>query len=359
MADLPIVTNKFGMFRQDAWAEFLEEKKQSLDATKEQRKLDSFTNEQRVRAVFDGLSRNTNLRSDATDFVARQLLHVMTQVRNVIYPGDILEQAFPINREGGPGAAQIAYQMLDLTGEFKLLASTGTDLPEVGTNLSETPQKVGVYGAYFGWTQQELEQAGFGRINLSARKQMAVGLAAQKTKNTIAWNGDPNGASINGLFGSALNPVSIGGTWASATADAILADVLEIANEPKKDTEDFEADTLVMDTTSFSYMNKPRASTADTSIGRYVLNNTSIKQILTTSYLNSVTSATNSLTTNRVILAYPKNPMVLEFMLPRDVQQLPVQQMMLNYMVPVVFNTAGTFVYYGGTSGPVAFAVPS
>jgi hypothetical protein len=357
MAELPIIVNQYGMFRADAWADM--QKAAEQKAAQRADALDGFTKEQRVRAVFDGLSRNTRLDATQTDFVARQLLHVMAQVKNVIYPGDILEQAFPINQEGGPGAAQIAYQMLDLTGEFKLVASTGTDLPEVGSNIQEYPKKVGVYGATFGWTQQELEQAGFARLNLSARKQMAVGLAAKKTKNNIAWTGDPNGADINGLFDATLNPVTIAGTWASATADAILADMLEIINEPKKDTEDFEADTVVMDTTSYSYMNKPRATTADTSIGRYILNNTSVKAILTTSYLNSVTSSTNSLTSNRVILAYPKSPMVLEFMLPRDVQQLPVQQHLLEYVVPVLFNTAGTFVYYQGTGGPIAFAVPS
>lgn len=358
MAELPIETNQYGMFRADHWDHLQKEKAKYLELTKEQRRLDSFSNEQRVAAFVESARRNTRLDATETDFVARQLLYVMTQVKNTIYPGDILEQAFPINREGGPGAAQMAYQMLDMTGQFKLLASTGTDLPEVGSSLQEYPKKVGVYGAYYGWTQQELEQAGFGRVNLSARKQMAVGLTAQKTKNAIAWTGDPNGASINGLFSETLNPVTIAGSWGS-DANVILTDLLEIINEPKKDTQDFEADTLVMDTTSYSHMNRPRGTATDTSIGRYILNNTSIKQILVTSYLDSVTSAGNSLTSNRVILAYPKNPMVLEFVLPRDVQQMPVQQHLLNYVVPVLFNTAGTFVYYSGTSGPIAFAVPS
>ena len=113
-----------------------------------------------------------------------------------------------------------------------------------------------------------------------------------------------------------------------------------------------------MDMTSFSHMNRPRTNT-DTSIARYILNNTSVKAILKTSYLNSVTSSLNSLTTNRVILAYPKNPEILEFMLPRDVQFFPVQQQGLHYLVPVLMDIAGTFVYKSGTGGPIAFAVPS
>lgn len=345
MADLPIVTNEFGMFRADHWQHLVNEEKQRKEMNKGGRRLDSFTNEQRVKAFLRAAAENTRLDATQTDFVARQLLHVMAQVKQVVYPGDILQQAVPINMEGGPGAAQIAYQQLDMTGQFKLIASLGTDLPEVGSNIQEYPKKVGVYGAYFGWTHQELEQAGFARVNLSARKQMAVGLTAQQTKNNIFWNGDPNGAGINGLFDETLNSVTIAGTWSSATGDAILADALETINEVKKDTTEFQADTLVLDSDSYQYMNKPRNTNSDTSVGRYILNNTSVKQILTTNYLDSVTSVPNSLSSSKVMLAYPKSPMVMEFMLPRDVTQLPIQNQLLNYIVPVLFNTAGTFVY--------------
>lgn len=353
-----LVINDYGMFRADAWDELKKEREKRIAERKKQASFDAYTKKQMVAEFMHKQRMIGKMDSSQTDFVARQLLYVMQQIKVAVYPGDILEQAFPVNTMGGAGVNSIAYQELDFTGEFRLLAGSATDLPEIASNLSETPKKVGFYGAYIGWSLQELEHAAYARVNLQSRKQMAAGMAAKKTKNSIAWTGDPNGGGINGLFSYALNNASLTGSWSSASD--CLTDILKLIDTPVADTEDFEADTLVLDSAfTYPYMNKPRSANVDTSVGRYILENTSVRSILKTSYLNSVTSATNSLSASKVCLAYPRNPMIVEFMLPRDVQQLPIQQHMLNYVVPIVMNTAGTFLYKGGANGPVAYGVPS
>jgi hypothetical protein len=351
-----IIVNDYGMFRADAWDELKKERERVIERRKQMKRVDSYTNRQRVFDFVHYQQNKGRLDASQTEIVARQLLYTMQQLKEISYPGDILEQAFPINTEAGPGVDSIAYQELDFNGEFRLLASAGTDLPEIGSSLSETPKKVGVYGAYIGWSLEDLERAGFSGTPIQQRKQRAAVLAAQKIKNTIAWNGDPQGAPIDGLFSYALNDASLSGSWSNA--DDALTDMLKLIDTPEKDTEDFPGDTLVSDTTSFTFMNKPRSANVDTSVGRYILQNTGIRSILKTSRLNSVTSAVNSLSNNRVILCYPRNSMVLEFMLPRDLQMLPMQQHMLQYVVPMVMNCAGVFLYKGGANGPVAFGTP-
>jgi hypothetical protein len=363
--NIPVVVNERGIFRADYWQELQDEKKQYLERTKEQRKMDAFSNEQMTKRIDRELSIDTKLDSTQTNFVSRSLIYTLQQMKMINHreKADILEQAFLVNREGGAGVRSINYQEIDLSGEFKLLAGSGTDLNEVGSTLSETPHKVYVYAAGMGWTQEDLENAAYASRNgqptdLGSRKRMATMRAATKLKNQIAFGDDNSTHGAPGLFNKALNVVSIGGSWGSATAEAILADCLELVNEPEKDTEDFSSEILMLDTTSHTFMNKPRTN-SDTSIAQYLLNNTTVRAILKTSYLDSITSATNSFSANRIAVAMPRSAEIAEFMLPRDVQFFPVQVKGVHYFVPVLMNTAGLFVYKYGTSGPIAAAVMS
>lgn len=358
--DIPVVVNERGIFRADYWEELKQEKKQYLENTKEQRKADAFSNEQMVARLKRELPIDTKMDSTQTNMVARSLIYTLSQLKQIAHRerADILEQVFIVNREGGPGLSSINYEEIDFSGEFKLLAGSGTDIKEVGSTLTETPNKVWTFAAGMGWTQKDLERAAValrnGRpLDLGSRKRMAVMRAATKTKNKIAWNADGTQSPAPGLFDYALNPVSIAGTWGSATSDAILMDSLEIIQEPEKDTEDFVTDVWVLDTTSHTFMTKPYR---DNSIAQYLLNNTTCRAILKTSYLDSVTSSTNSLSTNRVSVALPRNPEVAEFMMPRDVQFFPVQVQGVHYFVPVLMDIAGLFAYKYGTGGPIAFA---
>lgn len=363
--DIPVVVNSRGIFRADYWQELQDEKKQYLERTKEQRKADAYSNAQMTARIDRELSIDTKLDSTQTNFVSRSLIYTLQQIKETSHreKSDILEQAFVINREGGAGVRSINYQEIDLSGEFKLLAGSGTDLNEVGSTLTETPQKVYVYAAGMGWTQEDLEAAAYSSrtgnpVDLGARKRMATMRAATKLKNQIAFGDDNSAHGAPGLFNKALNIVSIGGTWGSATADAILDDCRELISEPEKDTDDFVSEILMLDSLSHTFMNRPRGNT-DTSIAQYLLNNTTVRAILKTSYLDSVTSAANSFSANRIAVAMPRNAEVAEFMLPRDVQFFPVQVKGVHYFVPVLMNTAGLFLYKYGAGGPVAAAVMS
>lgn len=363
--NIAVVVNERGIFRADYWEQLKQDRAKHLEDTKEQRKMDAFSNEQMTRRLIRELAIDTKMDSTQTNFVARSLIYTLSQLKMIAHRemADILEQAFPVNREGGTGIDTINYEELDVNGDFKLLAGSGTDLEEVGTTLTETPLKVWTRAAAMGWTQKDLERAALasrnGRpVDIGSRKRLAVMRAAIKTKNRIAWNADGANGPEPGFFDYTLNPVTITGSWGSATAEAILTDCLELINEPEKDTEDFVAEVMVLDTTSHTFMNKPRTNT-DTSIAQYLLNNTTVRAILKTSYLDSVTSSGNSLSANRVGVVYPRTPEVLEFMLPRDVQFFPVQMKGVHYLVPVLMDCAGLFVYKSGTGGPIAFATMS
>lgn len=365
--DIPVVVKPSGIFRADFYDDLIKQKAKWREENKERLRADAFNNEQMTRQMVRHLLDNTKMDSTQTNFVARSLIYTLRNIKMISHKEayDVAELVFPFNREGGTGLDSINYQELDLTGEFKPIAGSGTDLPEVGSTLTETPNPVISYGAAMGWTQRDAERAvrangggSGGPVDLQGRKRLAVAKAGSKKKQQIAWNGDPDGRNINGYFDYALNPVTIGGTWASATPEAIRDDFKEIIEEGKKDTGEWDSDILAMDTLSKTYVTKALTYNGP-SIAQWLLNNTTCQAIVDTSYLDSVTSSINSLSANRVVTALPRTPEVVEFMLPRDIQYFPVQVQGFHYQVPVIFDTAGLFLYAYGTGGPCSFAIPT
>ena len=361
--DISVVVNERGIFRADHLEQLKKDKERYLEETKEQRRADSFSNAQMTARIERELKIDTKLDSSQTNFVSRSLIHTLSQIKmiNRRESADILEQAFVVNREGGPGLESINYEEIDYTGQFKLLSGSGTDINEVGTTLSETPNKVVTFAAGMGWTQKDLERAAVasrnGRpVDMGSRKRMSVMRAATKLKNKAAWGDDNSEIAVPGFFSYDLNNVDIGGGWDSKTTEERLESLIEMAKAPEKDTEDFVGEVMILDTASYATLSNPRANT-DTSIAQYLLNNTNIRAILKTSYLDNVNSAKNSISADRVGVVYPRSTEVLEFMLPRDTQFFPVQIRGVHYFVPVLIDLAGLFVYKYGTGGPVVFSV--
>lgn len=358
-AMIPYVTKDFGIMRADYYDELIQKKKKWFEDNKEQLRRDAYTKSQMVGQFKEDLLKYSAGRLDSTDtnFIARSLLHVLSKVKTITHPGDILEQAFIINREGGAGLTSLSYLEVDYTGQFKPLGSSAKDLSPVGSTLREYPSPVETYAATMVWNQRDLERSRKANVNLMGRKQEAIAIAAKKTKNSTAWTGNTT-LGLPGFFSYPLNPVTIAGSWATATPEVIMKDVQLVANEAVKDTEDFTADTVVMDTTSHTFMTN-KLTYGNDSIASWLLNKTPIRALLKTSYLNSVTSAVNSLSANRVITAYPNSDAILEFMMPRDLQFMPVDRNGLWYNVDVLLDLGGMFMYKYGTGGPVTFAIPS
>ena len=216
----------------------------------------------------------TKLDSSQTNMVSRSLIYTLSRIREISHrnSADILEQAFVVNREGGAGLNSINYEEIDYSGEFKLLAGSGTDIQEVGSTLTETPNKVWTYAAGMGWTQKDLERAAVasrnGRpLDLGSRKRTAVMRAALKTKNKKAWNNDGTQGPAPGFFDYQLNTSNAGSGFDAASNEDKLAALIAIAKKPEVDTEDYAGEVMVMDTTSHSFMSNPRANT-DTSIAQ-------------------------------------------------------------------------------------------
>lgn len=353
-----------GIIRQDAYDQLVKEKKALEEHMVKTGTVQSYTLKQRIGAIIQdhvygkklyrgsGLLRND---ADAANVLARELQYRLAQTHQVLYTGKILELAFPVNTEGGPGLTTVSYDVLDKTGKMKLVAASGKGLPEVGAKLREEKQDVGTYGCYTAWTQIDSERCMRAGANLNQRKTDAVAEAAAQTKNHVGWFGDPDGGNIKGLMSNAVNMISITGNWAAATPDDIADDLRKMKNATFVLTDGAaDNDSAVLSPDAYSFLNKRFPETGDT-IGAYALGTLGFRQILSTSYFKSVTSPANSLVNDDFGVAYPRSADAAEFFLPRDFTQFPYQQHGLDYISYTVMDTGGTISYrpdwFAGATG--------
>lgn len=364
MPDVKLVNlGSRGIIRQDAYDDLKAEAKTRHEQMMKNGALRSYTLKERIGAIVQDhvyskkLYRGGHIRNDAdaANVLARELQYRLAQAKNVLYTGKILELAFPVNTEGGTGMTSVSYDVLDKTGKMKLVAGSGKGLPEVGSKLREEKQDVGVYGCYSAWTQVDSERCLRAGANLNQRKSDAVAEAAAQTKNHIGWFGDPDGANIKGALSFDINMISIVGNWSAASADDIADDLRKMKNATFVLTDGaFDNDSAVLNPDAYSYLNKRFPETGDT-IGAYALGTLGFRQILSTSYFNSVTSPINSLLNDDFGCAYPRNSEVAEFFLPRDFTMFPYQQQGLDYISYTLMDTGGVLGFrpecFAGATG--------
>jgi hypothetical protein len=189
---------------------------------------------------------------------------------------------------------------------------------------------------------------------LSAQKALAARFASEQKVENVALFGDTVKTDIKGLFSNLLTPVSTGvtGTWSSATDAQILRDVelcLEGAIGAHGDSLP-DPDSLLIPANQKGRLKRTRTNT-DWSIEKAIRENWGISNFNYSARLNSFTNTTNSISAESALVAYTKDAMIAELEIMRDFQQLPVQQMGLEYRVECLLDFAGLNVYH-----PLSFA---
>ena len=99
---------------------------------------------------------SVNMDANESVFFSKQLTHIMAEAVRVQYPDNNALRLFPINREGGAGAAEITYRMFDVVGMAKFIANYANDIPRVDIKGEEVTAKVKSFAAAYGYSIQEI-----------------------------------------------------------------------------------------------------------------------------------------------------------------------------------------------------------
>jgi hypothetical protein len=286
-------------------------------------------------------------------FFNRELEHVKAKSYDVLYQDLMYRQLFPVSTEAHPGATSITYQTFDRSGTATIINDYGKDLPRCDVAGKETTIPIRTIGTSFGYTKKEIKASQMVGRALDQRRADAARRKMEEKMNAITFFGDAD-AGIVGLFtntdiprADVVDGVSTTPQWSTKTPDEILFDINDMFADTFENTLQKESlDHIMLPTGQWSYIaSTARSTTSDTTILNYVVQNSpyisSASQIIPVPELNGAGTAGVD-----VMVGYTRRPDKLQIEIPEDINFLPVQERVLEMVVPVTSEFAGLNIYY-------------
>ena len=256
----------------------------------------------------------------------------------------------PVSTEQDPGAEHIIWSSFDQVGIAKLVSDYANDYPRVDIGGEEHTSPIKEIGASYGYSIKEIRRAQKAGISLDAKKAEACRRAIDEKQDSIAWKGDAKG-KLPGFFNHPgiteyVAPNGAGGskTWASKTAEEIVADFAAIISTAPESTNGIEQpDTVIMPLSLYNKLqNTPYGSNRDKTILGFIREN--YPQITRIDWVQDLVGA-GAGNTSRV-MAYARDPMKVEVQIPQRFEQMPPQLTGKAYDIICSQSTGGTLVYY-------------
>lgn len=292
-----------------------------------------------------------NFRADAgeTAAFARQLEYVKTETYDVKYLNAIARELIPVDGSVPSGAMSFVWYSWDWRGMAKIVANYADDLPKVQILGKQNVQGIHSIATSYDYSIQDVRAAAMSGLPLDATKAKAVRRAVENKIENIAAKGD-SAAGLPGLLNNAAIPVltttELVGDWATtATSAEILADLHLIGNYVNTVTKGVHsATTLVLPTSLFNVIATRSYSTMvpDTILDVFKRSSPYIKEVRQWHFLDTADSAG----TGPRVLAYEKNPEVLQLVIPQEFEQFPPQPKNLAFDVPCHARIGGVVIRY-------------
>lgn len=297
-----------------------------------------------------------NLDAAETVFFARELESKAARSYDVIKAPLKAFELFPVDTSDGPGCETISYKQFDQTGIAKIIGNYADDLPRANVKGKEFFAKVKSVGNSYGYSLQEIRAAQFANRPLDQMQANAAARAQREKWNRIAFYGDDEFdlqgflTNVNIPDGTVTAGAVLGTAWSTKTPDEIIADVNEMINSVITLTNGAEqVNTVVMPIAQYTLINTtPRSATTDTTILQFLQNSHPGVEFMWANELDSAQLAANGVTrfTGDVMMAYRRDPDVVQLKMPVLFETLPVKEQGLEYIVPCHSRIGGVVVRY-------------
>lgn len=300
---------------------------------------------------------------DAADnnslFFNRALEFLTAKAYEVQYEALPFRKIFEVVNEGGAGVKEIVSEVYDFFAKAQQINMAGKDVPMVAGGGKEIRYPVVGWAIGATWTLQELQaftvaqRNGRGRFSPEVIRQQAALRGIEDALNDQALFGTPE----TGIFG-ALNhplvpngPVATGAagstTWASKTADEILADVNALGDAVWSYSKMIERpNKLLVSPRCWSLLKNRRVGNVETvSIMKYIIENSQyFKSEDDIIPINELTGAGFNGTDKMVAYNNSADKICVE--IPQEAQSLPVQQQLFSFMTLWYAYSAGAIIRY-------------
>jgi len=281
----------------------------------------------------------------AMGFVLSQTSHIEAEVNRTVYPDIQYPNLIPVDTTAHPWAKTVTYFSSDQFGAAKWITGMGDDIPIAGSERAKHEVNVHMAGVGYGYSFEQLGQAQMLGYPLTAEDAMAARRAYEEHVDTVALTGDTE-KGVEGLFNnSSVTAASAAtGSWGSATAAQILADVNAALEGQAAGTLYARlANTVVLPESVTQYLATPMSGTSMPVyeyIRQYNIYTMRTRQPLTITSARGLETA-GAGSTKRMV-AYRRDPEVLKLHIPMPHRFLPPWQRSPTYIeVPGVFRLAG------------------
>lgn len=244
-----------------------------------------------------------------------------------------------VDYSAGPQAKAVDYLVVDGTGIGRRISPAATDIPMVDVAYGKTTIGVAPGGIGYDYTTDDLRTSAFLKQPLSSTKQEQAVLAYKRHINFLALQGEaPSG--FKGLYNNAsvtAAPTASAANWNAATADTIVADILDGYAKFIAAAKDNERPSkIVFPLTTFQKLYTPRSTVSDTTIRKFIEQTLDVT-CLSDNMLETLGSGTS---TKRVVFCAPKpGNMVLHIPMPIEFQ--PPQLTGFRIVVPAMYKYGG------------------
>jgi len=292
-----------------------------------------------------------HLDANETAILDRQLKYVETQTYDIQYPELRHRKYIPQDTSVPAGAESILYRQYARVQNAKIIADFADDIPFADVIANEFPIPVKTVGSAFKYSLRDLEHAAFSGVPLDALRAAAARDSIEFELDDIATMG----RSEVGLLGLVNNPNvdvigvdTLGGhtLWSAKTAQEIISDLAKISGYVVTKTKHiYNVNTILMGTALFQIIkNMPFSSTSDRTVLEWFKANNGGVEIDGWHKLDTA----NAAGTGPRIVAYYKDPRVLQEKNPLPFTQLPPQAKALAFIVYCRALTAGVHIYQPG-----------
>lgn len=274
-------------------------------------------------------SDGNDLRNDAatTAYVARQLEYLRPAMFEIQYPALKGKRWVPINSSMPVGAEQYTITIMDGVGEVKHVKDFAKDLSRVEVSTRQASMNVFSMAISYAWNINELRTAMYGNLPLPSKKAMlARDLMARKFDDILLTGETVTG--IKGLFnltGTETYTAASDGagglkTFESKNADKICRDLNGALSQMVVNSLEVHApNTVILPLSTMQYLGGTRVGdgTSETILAYWLRTNP--YEIRTAEQSLKLETA-GSGSTKRIV-AYEKNPNVLEAIVPVEFEQ--------------------------------------
>jgi len=289
---------------------------------------------------------------EALGFVQDQTLRINTTVYATQYPELNYAELVPVNMEGPEWATGVATYITDSVGQAAWFAGGAKDMRLAEVTQGSTEHRFHLAGIGYEFNLEEVNTAALVNRPLTNQKADAARRAAESFIHSNALAGDTLKGQA-GLINSsavttgnvALNAGATSRLWTAKTPAEILADINTVLTGIYTNTLTVEAaDTLLLPIDRLLYL------------GQTVMPNTTETLLSFVTRTNSYTLATGrplmirgerrlltagASSTARMV-AYRRDPAVLEFHMPMPHRFMPVwQNGPINFLIPGIFRIGG------------------